>query len=63
MITDTDRINWIITNKADIDAPIENETWIVYTQEEQFDGGVGSSRDLRKAIDLAMQKTKRRGAR
>ena len=60
MRTDEERINWLIKNNADIEAPEngESSTWVIYTPDECFGGGVGCSRDLRKAIDLAMDKTK-----
>ena len=54
MITDTDRINWLIRNNADIEAPNENDTWVIYTPEKQFGSGAGCSRDLRIAIDFAI---------
>ncbi len=50
-ITNTDRLNWIIDNKADIDYEVN---WVVYTQQQPLGSGDGCSRDLRKAIDKAM---------
>lgn len=61
MITDTDRINWLIKNKADVDAPQKGEssTWVIYIPEEDLGGGVGCDRDLRTAIDKAIQRNKK----
>lgn len=56
-ITDTDRLNWIINHRADIDAPVsEHSAWVIYTPEEPLGNGEGCSRDLRKAIDMAIHK-------
>jgi hypothetical protein len=54
-ITDTDRLNWIIKNKADIDYDVN---WVIYTQQNPLGNGDGCSRDLRKAIDKAIMKVK-----
>ena len=56
MRTDTERINWIIENNADVDAPEagESSTWVIYTPENSLGAGAGCNRDLRKAIDAAM---------
>ncbi len=56
MNTDTDRLNWLIQNLADVEAPEfgESSTWAIYTQKAQFGAGAGCSKDLRTAIDKAM---------
>lgn len=56
MNTDTDRLNWLIQNLADIEAPElgESLTWVIYTPKTQLGAGAGCSKDLRKAIDKAM---------
>lgn len=56
-ITDTDRLNWIINNLADIEAPYGGAlAWVIYTPKEELGNGEGCSRDLRKAIDMAIHK-------
>ena len=54
---DAERLSWIESNLADVDAPTpgEESTWIIYTPEKQFASGAGCSRNLRKAIDIAMK--------
>jgi hypothetical protein len=54
---DAERLSWIESNLADVDAPTpgEESTWIIYTPEKQFASGSGCSRNLRKAIDIAMK--------
>lgn len=58
--TDTERLDWIIKNNADIDSPIigEEKTWVIYTPDKQFGNGAGCHSDLRKAIDLAIENDK-----
>lgn len=53
---DTDRLNWIIQNNADIEAPEDGKssTWVIYTPERSLGRGAGCNRDLRKAIDEAI---------
>jgi hypothetical protein len=58
-ITDTDRINWLIKNNADIEAPEppDNYTWIIYTPQKALGSGVSCARDLRTAIDQAIDES------
>jgi len=50
------RIDWLIQNCADIDAPEpgESSTWVIYTPGNDLGGGNGCHRSLRRAIDIAM---------
>lgn len=59
MITDTQRIDWLIDNKTDIEAPFGDDatTWIIYTENDCFGKGAGCHTDLRAAIDMAMTKS------
>lgn len=56
MNTDTDRLNWLIENLADVEAPElgESSTWVIYTPKAELGAGAGCSKDLRTAIDRAM---------
>ena len=57
MNTDTARIDWLITHRAEIEAPYgENNTWVIYTPEKSLGSGAGCGRTLREAIDAAINK-------
>lgn len=55
---DTNRINWLIENMADVEAPEDGEsyTWVIYTKGNSLGAGAGCHRNLRTAIDIAMRK-------
>jgi hypothetical protein len=54
--TDTKRLNFLIANRCDIDAPTKGEsyTWVVYDAENSLGHGLGCAYDLRTAIDIAI---------
>ena len=55
---DTNRLNWVIENAADVEAPEDGEsyTWVIYTKGNALGAGAGCHRDLRTAIDRAMRR-------
>ena len=57
-ITDTDRLDWIINNQIDIEAPEygESRTWCVYNAANSLGEGLACHSNLRKAIDIAIKK-------
>jgi len=56
--TDTQRLQWLIDNQADLDAPDGEDTaWVVYTPKNSLGAGDGCHTDLRKAIDIAIKKS------
>jgi hypothetical protein len=63
-IQDTTRLNWLIANTADVEAPEDGEsyTWVIYTKGNSLGAGAGCHRNLRTAIDIAMRKGESAGA-
>lgn len=57
-MNDTERLDLIIKNKLDIDAPEppDSTTWVIYGPKAALGGGLACDKDLRKAIDLAAEK-------
>jgi len=57
-LPDTNRLNWLIENRADVEAPEDGEsyTWVIYTKGNSLGAGAGCHRNLRAAIDIAMKK-------
>lgn len=52
---DTERLDWLENNKADVDFPGEDDgpNIIIYTPQKPLGGGTASGRTLREAIDKA----------
>ncbi len=52
---DTKRLEFLIKNKCDIEAPNDGSyTWVIYNIDKPLGHGLGCAYDLRTAIDIAM---------